>query len=282
MRELLNFYKDDEIYFHHAVDKRPDSGFYSMHAHEHYELFFFISGKGKYMIEGAEYALEPGCFLIMRPAEAHSVLIDPSLPYERLVFEFSPEFIKPVDPGLSLLCAYNNRGIGEKNKYSRRDLPRSLPDCITDSCCGKAPREYTRFFLLSSVVTALSHINSAFKYKTEETRAELPRDISKELVDYINRHLFEDLSLQKLCERFYMSDSHLGRLFKAATGSSIAKYISIKRLIEARRKINEGVPASTAAKECGYNDYSSFYRAYRKRFGEPPCRIVNFTPLGTA
>lgn len=269
MRNFINHLYENGMYFHHIIDLTPDSEFYIMHAHEHYELFILISGKGSFMIEGAEYELEPGCAFIMRPAEAHRILIDPSHPYERIVFEFSEKEIKPLDPDLKLLTAYNSRPLGEKNKYPRQTFPRPLIDYITGGVSGFDDTGL-RFSVAAAIINFLNHINFAFNNSAGDTVS--PRhDVAKELVEYINSHLFEDLSLPALCSRFYMSDSHLGRLFKAATGCSIAKYISIKRLLEARRKIQDGVSASAAAKECGYGDYSAFYRAYIKRFGSSPC-----------
>ncbi|MDF2566840.1 MAG: helix-turn-helix protein [Oscillospiraceae bacterium] len=270
MREVLSQFVADGLYFHHAKDNKPDADHYHMHAHEHYEVFFFIAGKGVYMVEGSEYTLEPGCILIMRPAETHRLLIDPTRPYERLVIEFSESIIKPIDPNYLLLNAYNNRDLGKNNKYTRRDFPHTLSDYITDICIYQLPHDYMRFNVVTTLINLLNHINFAFEMKIDESVSIHSSDISKELVEYINNHLFEDLNLSNLCNHFFLSDSHLGRLFKAATGSSIAKYISIKRLLEARKRISEGLPPTVAAIECGYNDYSSFYRAYVKRFGVSP------------
>lgn len=270
MQKILSQFKSTDLYCHHAIDHKPDVDFYHMHAHEHYELFFFISGKGKYTIEGTEYSIEPGCILVMRPAEAHRIIIEPDQPYERLVIEFSEEAIKPYDEKGLLLKAYNQRNLGEKNLYTRRDFPHNLSNCIYDICSYKMPDEYMNMTVTTTLIRLLSHINIAFENKTDDSSNMPYSDVSKELVEYINDHLFEDLSLSKLCDQFYLSDSHIGRLFKAATGSSVAKYISIKRLLEARKRIVEGELPTVVAQECGYNDYSSFYRAYIKKFGVSP------------
>ena len=271
MGNVLQKLDENGLYFHHILDVSPDADYYHMHAHEHYELFILISGKGTFMIEGSEYSLEPGCVFIMRPAEVHRVIIDPAHQYERIVFEFSPSAISSLDPSGSLLTAYNARGLGEKNKYPRRLFPRALTDYIAEASNSGISGDSLHFAVITTLVNFLNHINRSFSCPDEAVPAS-HYDVTKELVEYINNHLFEDLSLSSLCSHFYMSDSHLGRLFKAATGCSIAKYISIKRLLEARKKISDGSPAVTAAKECGYNDYSAFYRAYVKRFGESPCR----------
>lgn len=271
MGRVLQKLDENGLYFHHIQDRYPDAGYYNMHAHEHYELFILVSGRGAFMIEGTEYSLEPGCVFIMRPAEAHRILIDSAHPYERMVFEFSSQAIKSFDPHGELLKAYHSRSLGEKNKYPRQYFPRSLTDYISGASDSGLAGPGLHFAAITTVINFLNHVNRAFN-RPDETSFQAHYDVTKELVEYINGHLFEDLSLSSLCTRFYMSDSHLGRLFKSATGCSIAKYISIKRLLEARKRINNGVSAVTAAKECGYNDYSAFYRAYVKRFGCSPSR----------
>ncbi len=271
MGKILQKLDENGLYFHHILDVSPDADYYIMHAHEHYELFTLISGRGTFMIEGTEYSLEPGCVFIMRPAEAHRILIEPDRPYERMVFEFSESIIKAIDPDLKLLDAYRSRGLGEKNKYQKQCFPRSLTDYIFGAGLSGMSRDGLRFAVVTALINFLNHINYSFSL-SDDIRFAATYDVTKELVEYINGHLFEDLSLSSLCSRFYMSDSHLGRRFKAATGCSIAKYISIKRLLEARKRISDGISAVNAAKECGYNDYSSFYRAYVKRFGESPRR----------
>ena len=66
------------------------------------------------------------------------------------------------------------------------------------------------------------------------------------------------------------SVSQLNRVFKSATGFSVWEYITGKRLASARNLIRAGVPATHAFTSCGFNDYSSFYRLYVKKFGVPP------------
>jgi len=86
----------------------------------------------------------------------------------------------------------------------------------------------------------------------------------------VNRHLFEDISLQEVADRFYRSRSQISRIFRRATGSSLWDYVTLKRLLAARAMIQRGEPAGAACMACGFADYSSFFRAYRSRFGHPP------------
>ena len=95
------------------------------------------------------------------------------------------------------------------------------------------------------------------------------------MVDYINSHLFEALSLEKIAEHFFISASQANRIFKKSIGSSIWEYVIIKRLMAAKDMIENGEGARTASEKCGFSDYSSFYRAYRKKYGTSPKKQAN-------
>lgn len=266
----INSYRDDKIYFHHSIDKKPNDNDYPMHAHDVYELFCFISGKGRYIIEGMEYSLEPGCMLIMRPSEAHKLYLDGSAPYERAVIEFSDSVIKPVDPDCELLKIYNDRALGHGNKYTHKDLLHSASGYISDMCASGIPDKGARINIITNLLAILNQLSLSRSLKTGGVLSSGSADVARGLIEYINANLFEELSLKRLSEKFFFSQSHLGRIFKAATGSSIADYILTKRLLEAHRLINEGCPATKAAVKCGFADYSAFYRAYKKRFLSSP------------
>ncbi len=87
---------------------------------------------------------------------------------------------------------------------------------------------------------------------------------------YLNDHISEEISIDSLAERFYISKYHMMRRFRAETGASIHAYLSDKRLFLARDLIANGASATESCYQSGFKSYSSFSRAYRKRFGATP------------
>ena len=94
--------------------------------------------------------------------------------------------------------------------------------------------------------------------------------LAGQILAYVNEHLFEDISIQTIADAFYRSPSQVSRIFQQATGNSLWKYVTIKRLLSARALIQQGEPAAVAATACGFSEYSTFYRAYKSHFGHSP------------
>ena len=111
-------------------------------------------------------------------------------------------------------------------------------------------------------------IQKAFFEKS--SMEEKPRTFSERAIKYINKHLFEEITVTSIAEYFNISASQLTRNFKNNIGSTPWEYILRKRLTAAKEMIRLGSSAQEACYECGFSDYSSFYRAYKKYFDESP------------
>ena len=90
------------------------------------------------------------------------------------------------------------------------------------------------------------------------------------MLRYIDDHLSEDISIDELAERVYLSKFHMMRLFRAETGSSIHGYITQRRLLLARDMMAEGMSATESCFRSGFRSYSSFTRTYGRHFGTTP------------
>jgi AraC-like DNA-binding protein len=91
-------------------------------------------------------------------------------------------------------------------------------------------------------------------------------------VEYINGHLSESLTVAGIAKRLNISPSLLSHAFKNEMNIAPYRYILKKRLVLAQHKIARGESATAAAIECGFGDYSGFYKQYKKTFGTSPSR----------
>jgi AraC-like DNA-binding protein len=90
------------------------------------------------------------------------------------------------------------------------------------------------------------------------------------IIDYINSHLEEELSIDSMAERHFISRYYLMHTFKKHTGYSLHNYILQKRLIRAGELVKGGMPATEASLKSGFSDYSNFVRAFKKMYGLSP------------
>lgn len=264
-------YKDEEIYFHHSIDEKPKDTSFKMHLHEQLEIYCYIGGDAVYLVEGTEYPLIPGCILIMRPSESHMIKILSDKTYERFSLHFLPDIISGIDPSHTLLKPFYDHPLGKGNLFLPTDFKLEQPLELLQNMCNTGISDMQKKIEIKiRLFTLLSTISSAFLSKQFELKNTDEEKLTQKILNYVNLHLFDDLTLGSLSEYFFMSVSQFSRVFKNATGSSVWEYIMIKRLIAAKNNIKKGTQATVAAQQCGFHDYSAFYRAYKKFFGHSP------------
>ena len=258
-------YHEGALSAHYATDERPDPGKFRMHTHDAYELFCLLEGHGSYRIEGSIYPLTPGDILLMRPLEAHYIRVDPTCRYTRFAIHFHPSLLENIDPDGVLLRPFTAREAGKRNLYHTEDFDTPLCRLLLQN--AMAPCDDRRLQLLTALIPLLGEIGRVFAAKKD---AEADETQIYRILHYINSHMAEPLTLDAICRRFYISKPHLCRTFKQATGSTVWDYIKVKRLMNARQLILSGAAPTKVFAQCGFSDYSAFYRAYRKEFGISP------------
>lgn len=265
-------YNDDDLFFHHSYDQHPDPDNFPMHAHDMCEIFYFISGHSHYMVEGNDYPLKPGSLMLMRPAETHKLYLQSDSPYERYAIHFSPRVLNNIDPQGKLLEAFFHRPLGHQNLYTRTSFRRGyVHECLKSMQVASSDDYDRKLGILSYLPSLLQEIRLSFLESRHESTSNYTHDLCKELVKYINYNLTSgELSLDSLSKQFLISKCHLNRIFKQATGSTVWDYILIKRMLLARQMLRAGKLAHETCQDCGFRDYSAFYRLYKKRFHVAP------------
>ncbi len=286
---LVQRQADDALFYNHSLDDTPTQDSFVTHAHDLYEILFFVSGHGVYLVESAAYPLTPGCILVMRPGEVHKLHITPDAPYERVVVHFRERaLMEHTDAYRLLLAAFSERPLGESNRYSSEEIDSDFVRKCLERIEDTDSPELTRLVASAMLPAILSELYRGYRRRQRQPQPDIriPQTRIRDILQYVNGHLCEELTLDDLCRRFYISKTQLGRLFRAATGSTAWDYILVKRLILARQLILSGVPITEASVRSGFRDYSAFYRAYKKRYASSPAtdrvRTLEFPDDGTA
>ena len=245
---------------------------FSVHIHDMYEIYYFLSGDVTYLIEGSTYHLQPHDLLLINTGELHRPVFNSSAPYERLVIHFRPEYISAFQTqDYNLLYCFERRKLGQNNLLLAEDIYDSsvhkLFHQLTDFSFSSPEKDLLFKTYFIQLLIALNQIFS--KQKTTETSAVYDDKISQ-VLHYINDHLHEKISLEQLENKFFINKYYLCHLFKKNTGITIGDYISHKRILKAKELLILGVPVSEVAHAIGYEDYSTFYRTFKRLTGVSP------------
>jgi AraC-like DNA-binding protein len=129
----------------------------------------------------------------------------------------------------------------------------------------------------NALLVTLLVMLSRFSAKSPEVCAyrRLSETIS-EIVDYINSHIREELLVGDLSRKFYISRYHLSREFQKHFGTSIHHYVLQRRLQLAGKLLVEGINPTTVAEQCGFQEYTTFYRAFKQEYGIPPVEFTKY------
>lgn len=268
---MSNLYNENGIVLMHNKQSEPNAEDFFLHVHDTYEILCFVSGNVKYLVEGREYSMYPGCIMLMRPAETHKLIVRGDESYERYVLNFRADCLKEIGCSEDILTAFNDRALGVKNQYLPNEFcgiePLNLFKQLASEC--KSLRE-PRSAVVVNLAALLLAVNTAFPNKGGRDGNSEADEAGKEIIDYINVNITSELSLEAVSEHVHMSTSQVERIFRKLTGTSVYDYVLSKRLVMVRELISDGEGAMSASLKCGFRDYSSFYRLYKKRVGCAP------------
>lgn len=266
----------DFEYFHYADDSAIEVEY---HNHDFHEVFFFISGKVTYIIEGKSYKLKPGDILLIHSHELHKPVMEAGEAYQRIVLWVNPGYLQKhsiEDTNLSRCFE------ADSSRHYHLLRPNAEMSANVKSILGRFERACSSTAYGSSILRN-AHLLELVVFLNRAVLETFEDDIEVDIaynekinsiITHINEKLCEDLPLDELSTRFYMSKYHLLREFKKHTGYTIHRYICQKRLTLATTLLREGLSVTEACAKCGFNDYSNFIRSFKNTYGVPPRKYM--------
>ena len=246
---------------------------FQSHYHDFHKLLVFFQGNVSYVVEGKTYELLPGDIVLVPAGEAHHPVIHTEAPYERMISYMSPAFFDLcLQEGADLFGCYRqclkNRShvirLGARENTPFFPLLSALSQEIAEN--SFASPLYQRCLFLQFLIL----LNRSLLAEAPVFLSASSHPVVHKALAYINSHLQQPLSVEEIASCCYVNRSYLMHLFRQETGSTLGNYIAEKRLFHARSLIREGISVTEACLQSGFPSYSSFYRAYKKKFGNPP------------
>ncbi|MBO5213043.1 MAG: helix-turn-helix transcriptional regulator [Clostridia bacterium] len=267
----IEYYESELFALSHSFDKEPRDTHFNLHIHDNFEIYCLVQGQVGYIVEGHIYSLSPGAILLMRKSETHKLIVHKSAPYERFVLNFNPDLLLKNGFSPDILDPYLKRDLGERNLYLPSEFNGPAPITYFEKMFSEIKILNSKNVLISNLSSLLGAINIVF---CNEPKYNYDKSSYQYIISYVNENLTNELSLEKISNDMHLSKSQINRIFRSLTGASVHDYILSKRLLLFQEKISKGKGALLACQECGFRDYSSFYRLYKKRFGISPTKSI--------
>ena len=227
--------------------------------HPYHEIIFFLGASGKILCEQFEAGLTDNSLFVIPANTYHRVIIEDEEEYKRLLIHF-----RDIE-GLTDTPLFGS-GVPRYIKHLPEDVLFLLKKITDNLAFADKPRAnliYGAFMMLLSEIEPLEGSHSS-------KRSDADSELLKKCIDHIDKNPRADLSASSIARAVGISESSLYYLFKRNLGISLHKYITEKRISYAHSKIRDGALPTKIYRECGYNDYASFYKAYRKLLGRSP------------
>lgn len=266
--ERRGYLQEDFRLFHLKDDRGTNVNY---HYHDFCKVVFLLSGSGHYTVQGRRYLLTPGDIVLVGHRCVHKPEFEAGFLYKRVILYISPELLeRNSTEHYSLAEVFS----GERGHVLRpaedameriRSLAQQMEEEMSDA------RGESAILARCTLLRLLVEIERAMRSEAELPPPLAPRDGKiLEIVRYLEENFAEDIPIDDLAKRFYISKYHMMRRFREDVGTSIHSFLSDKRLFAARELIQSGVPATDACYRCGFRSYSAFSRAYGKRFNATP------------
>lgn len=243
-----------------------------MHIHDCYEIYYSISGGKQFLIDNKFYTIQPGDLFIINQYESHKLTQIDKAVHERIVLSIHPEYTKRLaSPETNLDACFSDRpgNFCHKISLNREQQNRFLYyiNKISDAeGYGHDILEQTAFMELLVLLNGLVLTNHPVRTTAPCTYNHQVDDILK----YINLNIASPLAIGQLAEEFYLSESYICRIFKSATGTTINKYITARRISIAKSLLSDGLTVTEAFQRSGFSDYSNFFKSFTKAVGISP------------
>ncbi len=275
MLQRTVYQKHPYLSWTHTIE---DQAFESLKSGMHYDqsliMTYLVHGTGQLLVEGIDHRIQPGDLLILNPKEFHCCRFNQCPDHERISLYIDAGLAKAVsaDPK-TLYAAFYDRIPGDRNVIPASviqslHISRLLKEIATPS--ENESREDYHLGLTCRTVQLLLLLKKAiFKTPGESFKAQ-KNDLVIRIINYINEHLQDPLSVSVISSAFFLDKSYLCRTFHKFTGMTLGQYISGKRVEKAIDMLNAGASCTDACFESGFGNYSSFYKAFKNYTGEEP------------
>ncbi|MBE6593629.1 MAG: AraC family transcriptional regulator [Ruminococcaceae bacterium] len=238
-------YKDDII---------SSSLLWGKHCHDQFEMIIVLDGHISVTVEGRDFLLGQNEMIVVPPFCYHTISANKDGRYNRITIFFDSDSIPA-----SLSKSFTDGNV-----------------CVRELDARMTSKLQSIFFEAEPYFYAPLAEGLTLELLYEPPRKELKKegcdtDVNlQKMLSYIDEHISDKITLEDIATHASLSVSSVCHIFSAKMKISPRRYLIQKKMALATKLIRSGVPATLAAEQVGYEDYSGFYKTYKKQTGKPP------------
>jgi len=230
---------------------------FQMHIHQFAELVIPISGELTVMVEDRTEILKPGQMAFIFPFQPHGY--ESKCKNELAIFVFSPAFMPDF---------FNSLGgrVGKSAVFTPRPSTRRLYDKIIEK------HDFELFSVKGIFYLTLSDLLSSVSLTEKSKRF----DISATVVDYVDKHLTEKISISDIANAIGYSPSFTSRQIKKLFGANLSSVVSALRIDRSIDYLWRSDKSLTEISNmCGFGSQQSFNRQFKELIRQTPSEYRN-------
>lgn len=251
--------------------QRGKDGFYKIWHKPEKNIFIFIhSGEGSFVLRENSYPMASGVLCFIGEGKNHYTFPDKPEKYQRSKLLMESRALEMIVKGMGLEASASNmfaRDAFTMAILSPKDAEKAEEIFEEMSRIGDGDKLSSAKRCSAAARLMLLIAENA----TDETKSD--PDPLQRAIDYINRHIPDELSIEAIASACYISKYYLCRLFKSRMGLTIMDYVLQTRIVMAKELLSEGKASVThTCISCGFTNPSYFSRVFKEITGVSPIK----------
>ncbi len=248
------------------------------HYHNSYEIFYLKEGDRYYYINDKCYHVTAGNMVFIDVYDVHYTAPYEQKEYERYVINFKKELISDITATLNTNlygCFNKSVHVVSFNEEERIQVEYILESLYKRYLDEKENHTDNIKIELVHLLALLNNKSCTLPVKNIEY-INPKHELITQITDYINNNLHEDITLQSISEKFFISTYYFSRLFKKYMGINFIDYLNNIRVREAQLQLTiTDLNITQISDKVGFKSPTHFGRIFKKITGVSPMTFKN-------